>query len=64
MGPIPINDLQIPRSPPPVPLKSGQIGSLVQKDLQCYETCDKTIFPKIRTGFCELDSETVTNVSW
>ena len=50
MGPMPINGMQIspqpppPPSPPPSllpPLKIGQIWFLVQKDVQCYETCEK-----------------------
>ena len=34
-----INELQTPSS-----LKSGQIGFLVPKKAQCFETCAKTIF--------------------
>ena len=43
MGLVPINDMQIPLQPPP-PLKSGQIGFLVQKDAQCSEIYEKTVF--------------------
>ena len=50
---MPINGMQIspqppPPSPPPSllpPLQIGQIWFLVQKDVHCYETCEKkTIF--------------------
>ena len=43
MGPIPINDKQIPPQPPH-PLKSSQIELAVKKDEQCSETYEKTIF--------------------
>ena len=43
MGPVPINDMQIADPPatdhsPPLSLKSGQIGFLIQKDAQYSET--------------------------
>ena len=38
-----INDMYTLSAPPPLLLKSGQIGFLVQKNAQCSETNEKTI---------------------
>ena len=74
MSPVPINDMQIPPQPPP--LKSGQIGVLIQEDAICSETYDKQFSDflekllivysnskKIRTDFGEPDLEMLNNVT-
>ena len=43
MGPVPINNMQIPPQPS-LPLINGHIGFLIQRDAQCSETYEKTIF--------------------
>ena len=39
-----VNDMQTKVAEVPSPLKNGQIRFLVQKDVQCSETDEKTIF--------------------
>ena len=53
--PVPINVKQTPL----FPLKSGQIGFLVQKESQCPESCEKTIF-----NFLIFEKWSILNLKW